>query len=129
MAPAASWLAWAVRRLECRWSALRWSQSPLLGRANPKGPAMKPLNLPVPGTVTARYLIPLHTAMTGAQARQRTIEAIEAQLTGMRRARIHDWVQKGAVTIDVTALPDGTRPLPEPVGTVRAIVRVCATGP
>jgi hypothetical protein len=47
----------------------------------------------------------LPTAVTGAEARHRTIEAVEARVSGSIRMLILEWILNDAVTIQVTASP------------------------
>jgi hypothetical protein len=73
---------------------------------------MKQLQVPVPGNLTASYLVPLVSTMTDAEARQRAIEAVEVRLNGLTRLLLLEWLRTDAVTIEVTAAPDGLVPGP-----------------
>ena len=64
---------------------------------------MKQLHVPVPASLTASYLVPLPTAVTGAEARRRAIEAVEARVSGPIRMLILEWIFNDAVTIQVAA--------------------------
>jgi hypothetical protein len=75
---------------------------------------MKQVYVPVPASLTANYLVPLQSTMTDTEARWRTIEAVEARLTGLTRLLILEWIRTAAVTIEVTAAPDGLVPGPRP---------------
>jgi hypothetical protein len=73
---------------------------------------MKHLHVPVPANLTARYLVPLPTAMTDAEARYRAVEATEARVSGPIRMLIQHWILNGTTTIQVTATPDRMVPVP-----------------
>jgi len=73
---------------------------------------MKQVYVPVPARLTANYLVPLPSTMTDTEARWRTIEAVEARLTGLTRLLILEWIRTAAVTIEVTAAPGGLVPGP-----------------
>jgi hypothetical protein len=91
---------------------------------------MKPLRVPVPKTVTAAYLIPLDTAMTVTETRQRTIEAVGIHLPDPLRMTVLEWIRQGAVTIDVEVVPVERRRRPDGVMTEpawSALARVTAS--
>jgi hypothetical protein len=73
---------------------------------------MKQLYVPVPVSLTANYLVPLRATMTDAEARQRAIEAVEARMSGLTRLLTLEWLRTDAVTVEVTAAPDGLVPGP-----------------
>jgi hypothetical protein len=73
---------------------------------------MKQLHVPVPASLTASYLVPLSTAMTGAEVRQRAIGAVDARVSGPIRLLILQWILNDAMTIQVTASPDRMVPMP-----------------
>ncbi len=73
---------------------------------------MKQLHVPVPENLTASYLVPLPTAVTGAEARSRAIEAVEARVSGPIRMLILEWILNDIVTIQVAASPDRIVPVP-----------------
>jgi hypothetical protein len=89
---------------------------------------MKRLHVPVPESLTASYLVPLPTALTGAEARQRAIEAVEARVTGLTRMLILEWIRQDAVAIEVTATPDRMVRLPHQPDGLTAEQLACLTG-
>jgi hypothetical protein len=73
---------------------------------------MKQVHVPVPASLTASYLVPLSTAMTGAEVRQRAMDAVDARVSGPIRLLIMQWILNDAMTIQVTAAPDRMVPMP-----------------
>jgi hypothetical protein len=73
---------------------------------------MKQLYVPVPENLTASYLVPLPTAVTGAEVRHQAIEAVEALVSGPIRMLILEWIFNDAMTIQVAASPDRIVPVP-----------------
>jgi hypothetical protein len=73
---------------------------------------MKQLRVPIPESLMASYLVPLPTAMTGAEARHRAIEAVEERISGPIRMLILEWILDNAVTIRVTTSADRLAPVP-----------------
>lgn len=67
---------------------------------------MKQLRVPVPESLMASYLVPLPTAVTGAEARHQAIEAVEARISGPIGMLILEWILDNAVTIQVTTRAD-----------------------
>ncbi len=72
---------------------------------------MKQLHVPVPENLTASYLVPLPAAVTGPEARNRAIEAVEARVSGPIRMLILEWILNDIVTIQVAASPDRMVPV------------------
>jgi hypothetical protein len=89
---------------------------------------MKRLHVPVPESLTASYLVPLPTALTGAEARHRAIEAVEARISGLTRMLILEWIRQDAVAIEVTATPDRTVRVPHQPDGLTAGQLACLTG-
>ena len=55
---------------------------------------MRLTKIPVPETVTAAYLVPLRTVITVADARRRTVKAVERRVTGALRMLIFSgWIK------------------------------------
>ena len=69
---------------------------------------MKELVLPVPGTVSATYIVPVPVPMSTVEARRQAGKAVEARLTGPLRTLTAEWLAKGAVKVKVE--PAGTPP-------------------
>jgi hypothetical protein len=62
---------------------------------------MKYLDVPVPDTLSARYLVPLPVPMTEAEVRWRVIDAIEQRLAGPLRTSVLYWLSHGPVSLGV----------------------------
>ena len=63
---------------------------------------MKYLDVPVPDTLSARYVVPLPAPMTEAEVRWRVIDAIEQRLSGPLRTTVLYWLSEGPVSLGVT---------------------------
>jgi hypothetical protein len=70
---------------------------------------MKYLNVPVPETVTASYLVPLTSPITEAGARERIAAAVWSRLDGTVRDVVLTWLACEPSVIEILG------PLPEPV--------------
>jgi hypothetical protein len=73
---------------------------------------MKYLDVPVPDTVSASYLVPLPVPMTKAEIRWRVIDAIGHRLDGPMRTSVLYWLTEGPVSLEIT--PEGWRPPIDP---------------
>jgi hypothetical protein len=73
---------------------------------------MKELVLPVPGIVSATYLVPMAAPMSTAEARRQAVEAVEVRLTGPLRTLVAERLADGRVKIEVG--PVGTPPQRSP---------------
>jgi hypothetical protein len=69
---------------------------------------MKDLILPVPGAVSATYIVPVPAPMSTVEARRRASKAVEARLAGPLRTLTAEWLARDAVKIN--AEPAGTPP-------------------
>jgi hypothetical protein len=85
---------------------------------------MRPLNVPVPATLTATYLVPMLTPATAEEARKQTVKAVDTRLTGIMRELTLHRIRQGAVTIGVAPVPDGV----PPPGGMHGLTEVVATG-
>jgi hypothetical protein len=85
---------------------------------------MRPLNVPVPATLTATYLVPMLTPVTAEEAQKQTVEAVDTRLTGIMRELTLHRIRQGAVTIGVAPVPDEV-PLPDGM---HGLTEVMATG-
>ena len=63
---------------------------------------MEYLDVPVPDTLSASYVVPLPTPMTEAEVRWRVIDAIEQRLSGPLRTTVLYWLSQGPVSLSVT---------------------------
>jgi hypothetical protein len=59
---------------------------------------MQTLDVPVPETLRATYLIPVRAQMTEAAARRRIIKAVGTRTTGPLRALLLEWIRQGLLT-------------------------------
>jgi len=92
---------------------------------------MKQLRVPIPESLTASYLVPLPTALTGAEARHRAIEAVDAWIGDPIRMLVLEWILSKAATIHVTESADLLAPVPQQPGGLTAeqlahLTRACA---
>jgi hypothetical protein len=72
---------------------------------------MKHLDVPVPQTLSASYLIPLAAPMIGAEVQRRITRAVGTRLTGPLKTLVRQWADQGAVFVQVLTCPDA-EPLP-----------------
>ena len=80
---------------------------------------MRTLDVPVPETLQATYLIPLQAPMTMAAARRRITKAVGTTFTGPLRALLLEWIRQGLLTAQVVAPPQNEKiPLPDDVDSV-----------
>ena len=56
---------------------------------------MKHLDVPVPQTLYASYLIPLAAPMTGAEVHRRITRAVGTRLTGPLKTLVLQWADQG----------------------------------
>ncbi len=100
---------------------------------------MKHLDVPIPQTLSASYLIRLAAPMTGAEVHRRITRAVGTRLTGPLKTPVLQWTDQGAVPVQVLTRPDA-EPLPgDPDYAIaeqrsrfkdaRAFVRVSVTHP
>lgn len=73
---------------------------------------MQFMKIPVPETVTAAYLVPLATPITVADTRRRTVKAVERRVNGPLRMLVLEWMDQGALDIQVAAASDASQQVP-----------------
>jgi hypothetical protein len=91
---------------------------------------MKILNVPVPETLAASYVVPLPSVMTTAQVRRRMVKAVTARLNSPLRAIILDGIGAESTVVDVVTPAGLPQPLPDRQGHGASVFAVVsAAGP